>query len=1111
MPLGAPPPLASNDDIDTEVRRGLATLLLAQQRTAQLAHVVALGALAVLLWGDVPAPRLGGVIAAVVFAIAVRAVLTERALRSGAAPHVVRRQVGIAVAVVALAWGGGAGWLAPDLAMAQLGLLAAVLGVFVAGGAVTLVADPRAFAWYTTLMLAPLVVGIVAASHDRWHLTTAALVISFAGFMLVMSRTGHRALVGQLSTAARLERSERAATRERARLDALIASVPLAIAVLDPSERVRVVNPAFQQLFGYAPTEAVGQDLDDLIVPEGDRAGSADLCDRARAGDVVHAEVRRRRKDGTLVSIRLTGTSSGGGDEGDVLVLYEDITERQQAEQALRATEQRLRQVLSSSTAVIYVTKVVGERFVPAFVSENVTRVTGHEVDEAMQPTWWFDHVHLEDRPRVLAALPGLLTSGELTVEYRFRRKDQTYRWIRDETRLVRDAAGEPVEVVGAWVDITDRKHAEEVMREARDTAERATRAKAAFLANMSHEIRTPLNAVLGFTELVLDTELSAEQRQGLELVRASSEALLTILNDILDYSKIEAEHLDLESIPFDLPKSVHATATLLAVRAREKHLELTVDLPPDVPHMVRGDPTRLRQVLMNLIGNAIKFTAAGEVAVAATTVQRNGDRAAVRFSVRDTGIGISAGAQASIFEEFTQADVSTTRRFGGTGLGLAISRRLVALMGGELTVTSALGRGSDFSFALTFPIEAGASLAPASRAPVSLSARRVLVVDDHETNRRILRDMLGAEGMAVHEAPRAQAGLEALRRAARDGLRYDLAILDAQMPDQDGFALAAAVRADSDLAETRLLMLTSAGQRGDGDRCRQLGIQAYLAKPIARADLIEAVGVVLAGAASAGVAAEVVTRHSIAESRQALRILLAEDNPVNQQVATAMLVKRGHQVDVASNGREAVEAVSAHRYDVVLMDIQMPEMDGFAATAGIRALPQGRTLPIIALTAHALSGERERCIAGGMSDYLAKPFKARDLFAAVEGGAARVTAAAPVDLDAFRASMRGAGAEAAIDGILELFIRDAGSRLDALALATTAGNAADIAKAAHAFRSAAGSIGARGLAAVLEELEQAGRAGVVDSARRQFERARSEAEAVVSYLRQVRERTNDG
>src|SRR6266566_1043460 len=546
-------------------------------------------------------------------------------------------------------------------------------------------------------------------------------------------------------------------------------------------------------------------------------------------------------------------------------------------------------------------------------------------------------------------------------------------------------------------------KRAEAVMREARDLAERVARARSAFLANMSHEIRTPMNAVLGFVELVLDTELGAEQRRALELVRTSSEALLTILNDILDYSKIEAEHLELESIPFDLPKVVHATATLLAVRAREKHLELTVDVPPDVPQMVRGDPTRLRQVLMNLIGNAIKFTEQGEVDVSATVVQRDGDGAAVQFRVRDTGIGISEQQLGSIFQEFTQADASMTRRYGGTGLGLAISRRLVALMGGELAVTSDAGRGSEFSFALTFPLEAGAQAT--ARAAVSLGGRRLLVVDDNETNRRIVRDMLGAEGMAVHEASRADAGLEALRRAARARTPYDLAILDAQMPDQDGFELATAIRADRALKETRLLILTSAGQRGDGERCRQLGIQAYLTKPIARADLVEAVGTVLAGTASAPGAADLVTRHSIAESRHALRVLLAEDNPVNQQVATAMLLKRGHHVDVASNGREAVDAVAREPYDVILMDIQMPEMDGFEATEMIRGLPQGRTLPIIALTAHALSGERERCLARGMSGYLAKPFKAHDLFAAVEGRGAQ-----PVDAAAAPRRARGRG-----------------------------------------------------------------------------------------------------
>jgi len=312
----------------------------------------------------------------------------------------------------------------------------------------------------------------------------------------------------------------------------------------------------------------------------------------------------------------------------------------------------------------------------------------------------------------------------------------------------------------------------------------------------------------------VLDTELAPEQRRALELVRTSSEALLTILNDILDYSKIEAEHLELESIPFDLPKVVHATATLLAVRAREKHLELTVDVPPDVPQMVRGDPTRVRQVLMNLIGNAIKFTEEGEVDVSASVTQRDSDEAALEFRVRDTGIGIPEEQLSTIFQEFTQADASMTRRYGGTGLGLAISRRLVALMGGQLAVTSTVGSGSEFSFTLRLPLEAAQAVA---RATVPLGGRRLLVVDDNETNRRIVRDMLGAEGMAVHEAPRADAGLEALRRAARAGTPYDLAILDAQMPDRDGFELATAVRADRALKATRLLILTSAGQKGDG------------------------------------------------------------------------------------------------------------------------------------------------------------------------------------------------------------------------------------------------------------------------------------------------------
>jgi two-component system, sensor histidine kinase and response regulator len=647
-----------------------------------------------------------------------------------------------------------------------------------------------------------------------------------------------------------------------------------------------------------------------------------------------------------------------------------------------------------------------------------------------------------------------------------------------------------------------EAKRAEAAMREARDQAERATVARSAFLANMSHEIRTPMNAVLGFVELVLDTDLETEQRRALELVRSSSEALLAILNDILDFSKIEAEHLELESIPFDLPKLVHATASLLAVRARERHLELLAEVPPHTPRLVRGDPTRLRQVLTNLIGNAIKFTEEGEVIVSVAAGEPVDGLVRVHFSVRDTGIGIAPEHLQAIFEEFTQSDTSMTRRYGGTGLGLTISRRLVVLMGGALTVKSEPGHGSEFEFAVELPIEANPAV-PAGKA--TLGGRRVLVVDDNQTNRRIIRDMLGAEGMAVDEATSAEEGLEALRRVARGGLPYDLAILDVQMPDRDGFQLASDIRADSGIAATRLLMLTSAGQRGDGERCRELGIQGYLTKPTSRADLVDALGAVLAEAAREGWPG-VVTRHSIAESRRSLHILLAEDNEVNQQVAVAMLVRRGHDVHVVSNGREAVEAVKQRVYDVVLMDLQMPVLDGFGATAAIRALPQGGTLPIIAVTAHALSGERERCISHGMTDYVAKPFRAPELFAAIEGGVPVAQAAPAVDLGAFRRTMEAAGAGGAVNGILATFVSTLPDRLATLAAAAEGEQPQPIERAAHALRSAAATIGATVLAARLEDMESTARSGDVSGARDQLGRVRSESEAVLAQLHKAME-----
>src|SRR2546421_773087 len=712
-----------NPQVEAEVRRAALGQLLKGGPLAESLHVVLVLIVAALVWDSLPRALTIGWVGAVTAAAALRTWWRLGLSRRTATPEEALRGVRLTVAGVGLTWGFGAAAAIAALGLDEAALILVVLAGIVAGATGALVGDRRSFRYLLVTVLAPLPVGILLQGHSRPHLIATLLIGLFAWSMDRVHRRAHRTFAERVRAAALLERSTQELARQHAYLDALIASTPVAIAVLDDERAVRSVNAAFETLFGYTAAEVVGASIDGLIVPESLRTQSSDLEARARSGDIVRVEVERRRKDGRLIQVRLSAAAVKATAEGALVALYEDISDRKAAEQAMRA---------------------------------------------------------------------------------------------------------------------------------ARDLAERVARARSAFLANMSHEIRTPMNAVLGFVELVLDTDLQVEQRRALELVRSSSEALLTILNDILDYSKIEAEHLELESIPFDLPKVVHATATLLAVRAREKHLELTVDVPPDVPQMVRGDPTRLRQVLMNLIGNAIKFTEQGEVDVSASIIQRDGDRAAVQFRVRDTGIGISEDQLGTIFQEFTQADASMTRRYGGTGLGLAISRRLVALMAGELAVTSEVGRGSEFSFALTFPLEAGAQAT--ARAAVSLGGRRLLVVDDNETNRRIVRDMLGAEGMAVHEASRADAGLEALRRAARARTPYDLAILDAQMPDQDGFELATAIRADRALTATRLLILTSAGQRGDGERCRQLGIQAYLTKPIARADLVEAVGTVLAGTASAPV-----------------------------------------------------------------------------------------------------------------------------------------------------------------------------------------------------------------------------------------------------------------
>jgi two-component system sensor histidine kinase/response regulator len=1033
-----------------------------------------------------------------------------------------------------------------------------------------------------------------------------------------------RGAVAMVADISERKRAERVLEDRTGRLDALIKNSPFAVAVCDSVGLVQSVNPAFERIFQYADTELIGGSLDELIAPPELVPEAVGITRAGLSGEAITVTTRRRRKDGVLIHVELYGVPLLlGGKVVGAYAIYQDITERVEAEKALRESEIQYRALFDRIPDPVVIFDQESHYFLDC--NEAVTRIYGYPLEElrAMTPmdlhpaeehekvrrtmgvrnfdrSFAYTHLtksgqrikveivsdaihyrghqawlsiardvtermraeealrHAEekyrtifenglvgifqttldghyitanpvnarifgyDSPEELAAQVSdlsrqcyldperradlarlILEKGSVNeLESQVRRKDGSVIWISENIQVLRDSNGQVIGFEGSTVDITDRKRAEEDLQRAKEEAEAASRSKSEFLANMSHEIRTPMNGILGMTELALDTALTPEQREYLTMAKSSADSLLSLLNDILDFSKIEAGKLDFDPIEFDLRDSVGETVKALAYRAHEKGLELACRVTPEVPEIVIGDPGRLRQIVVNLVGNAIKFTERGEVVMQVErekSEEVKKEDAWLHFSVRDSGIGIPKDKQAAIFEAFSQADNSTTRRFGGTGLGLTIAIRLVAMIGGRMWVESEVGRGSTFHFTARLGVakKQSTGLLRADRA--ALCALPVLIVDDNKTNRTILEEMFCNWGMSPVAVEGGRQAMEVLQEAKKASKPFALAVLDGRMPEMDGFTLAEWIKRDPELAAMALILLSSSGQMGDGARCRQVGIAAYLMKPIQQSELMDAILAAMVGREVAEPPA-LVTRHTLREAQQGIpgvRVLVAEDNVVNRQLIIRLLEKHSYVPVVVTNGREAIAALEKEAVDLVLMDVQMPEMDGFEATAEIRRRERvtGAHVPIIAMTAHAMKGDRERCLAAGMDSYLTKPVQVYELLECLReqlgpscdcDASPAKSQVAPNSPDVFNletALERVDGDRDLLVELMKLFESERPKLMDQIRQAVASVDARALERSAHTLKGALLNLAASPAAAAAQKLEAIGRNGNLDQA----------------------------
>ena len=913
------------------------------------------------------------------------------------------------------------------------------------------------------------------------------------------------------------KRAEVALRESESLFRTMSAASPVGIFLTDVAGKLRFANQCWCGMTGLSKEEAGGDGWKQALHPDDRETVSETWRNRTKLGALYASSHRYQARNGKIVDVEVLANplfDAAGAPQGYVGVV-QDVTRRKAAEEQVRRSAEMFQTLCALAPVGIV---LLDRRGKTTYVNQAWRELTGLSEEESTYDGW--RHViHPDDLERVHRARESAIEQGlDYQMSYRLQSPARGVVWVDTNARGIRDDQGCQAGYVAVVQDVTQHRLTAENLRRAKEFAESANRAKSEFLANMSHEIRTPMNGIIGMTELALDTELTAEQRSYLSMVKSSADALLGIINDILDFSKIEAGRMELESSVFSLHGCIEGALRPLAVRAHQKGLELSWTLDQNVPEFVKGDSLRLRQILINLTGNAVKFTKQGSVSVRGQVISKCDEHVTLRMTVADTGIGIPEEKHAEIFEAFSQADTSTTRQFGGTGLGLSISSRLARLMGGEITLDSSVGRGTRFYFTATFRL-ANVDELPASAPLPSLKGFRVLVVDDHDVNRSLLEHLLPMWGMEVTLASSGEEALAIFQHQHPAQKPFSVILMDKYMPHMDGYETCARLRKLLHGASVPVIILASSLDQGDSQGDDDFRILRKIVKPVVRAELHDALRIAVLQ--SFHPVSEVRSSvHTTNTSAGSFHILLAEDNLVNQKLAIRLLEKMGHSVTQAVNGREAFELVIDRTFDLILMDIQMPEMGGLEATELIRKYEAGlrRHTPIVAVTAHAMKGDKEKCLAAGMDGYLSKPIQAKLL----KDEISRVMrlSAQPADNEVYNAMSAPAAngidrqellsrvendEELARD-ILAIFQADAPLRCSSLAAAVDAKSVQDVRNHSHAYKGMLANIGAMPASTLAAELEQLAKDGHIErfaaawvEFRRELDKVSSDAEALLA------------